>query len=508
MKKILYSLLILFVAAAVGGCNKDKTVSTGSISLDQPSLFVAAENYGAEISSSFTHSNIAEVEVYTTPLGWEADVFFDEDEELGVVRVYAPAKYYAGMDYTGEVVLRGETPDGGFTYAYLEVGMVNFVDLEAQGEQANSMIANEANTLYLFNPNLRGESSVEANTKATDCALLWRSSGAPIRGVEMYGGKIGFYTSPDEDDLDDDGDDDDLISGNAVIVALSESGVVLWSWHIWITDEAISEVTFGGETFMDRNIGALGTTNRDDEETLEAYGLYYQWGRKDPFVQPFYYNAAGAMDGYLYTTTSIISYGYYRANAATGFLGYATANPGSYIGGTEESNRDWLLPNHQNDDLWGGVSGEKSIYDPSPRGWRVPSAAELAALESASTITAASGDRVANDNSKDNYENLYAATFSDDSGVDNLFIAAGRRAYMNGSIQNYVPSSVDPSLRPWVGYYWSREAASNDSKGYKLAKGMRFYLDGGDEGSGDIIVESDIENYRAMGMQIRCVRNE
>ncbi|MFI3305054.1 MAG: FISUMP domain-containing protein [Rikenellaceae bacterium] len=512
MKKILFATLLFVIAAFVGGCQKDSGYTSGAISFDKSALYVATDNYGEELYSSFSHYNIVDVEIYSTPLGWEADVSFDEDDDYGMVTVYAPSKYYSGMDYTGSVVVRGETEDGSYTYAYLSVGMVDFVDLEETDQQANSMIASEPNTVYLFNPNIRGEgdSSYESSVKVTDCILLWRSAGSPIGGVMMYGNMVGFYTTPDSSDLDDDDDDEDLIQGNAVIAGISESGVVVWSWHIWVTDQAVGAVDFGGNTFMDRNIGALGNTNRDDEETLDTYGLYYQWGRKDPFIQPYYYNASGSMDAYLYNSSySVVSYAYYQSNAATGFLGYATANPAIFIGGTEESKRDWLLPSYQNDDLWGGVSGAKSIYDPSPRGWRVPTAAELAGLNN-STARADATDRYDDtiDNYKDNYENLYGAMFTDDNSADNLFVAAGRRAYMNGTIQNYIPLDVDSTFRPWVGYYWSNEAAANDSDGYKLAKGLRFYLTDGDDGTGNVAVESDIENYRAMGMQIRCVKNE
>ena len=66
--------------------------------------------------------------------------------------------------------------------------------------------------------------------------------------------------------------------GNAV-VALLRDGAVVWSWHLWVT-EAPQTVTYGnGMRFMDRNLGARGVRVGG----TEAYGMYYQWGRKDPF---------------------------------------------------------------------------------------------------------------------------------------------------------------------------------------------------------------------------------
>ncbi len=45
----------------------------------------------------------------------------------------------------------------------------------------------------------------------------------------------------------------------------------LWSWHLWITNYNPGAL---GQTTMDRNIGAMTTTDP---------GFYYQFGRKDPF---------------------------------------------------------------------------------------------------------------------------------------------------------------------------------------------------------------------------------
>ena len=66
--------------------------------------------------------------------------------------------------------------------------------------------------------------------------------------------------------------------GNALIAAVDASGKILWSWHIWVVSDNISDVDLGnGLILMDRNIGetsAAGTPRTS---------LLYQWGRKDPF---------------------------------------------------------------------------------------------------------------------------------------------------------------------------------------------------------------------------------
>lgn len=70
--------------------------------------------------------------------------------------------------------------------------------------------------------------------------------------------------------------------GNAVIAVKGADGVILWSWHIWVTDydpDRSRQTYASGVKVMDRNLGALSATPGD----VRALGLYYQLGRKDPF---------------------------------------------------------------------------------------------------------------------------------------------------------------------------------------------------------------------------------
>ena len=68
--------------------------------------------------------------------------------------------------------------------------------------------------------------------------------------------------------------------GNAVVFIKDPNGTIIWSWHIWVTNYNPNTDNFsaGGYTWMKRNLGAL---SYDTDES--CFGLYYQWGRKDPF---------------------------------------------------------------------------------------------------------------------------------------------------------------------------------------------------------------------------------
>lgn len=154
--------------------------------------------------------------------------------------------------------------------------------------------------------------------------------------------------------------------GNALIAAKDADGTILWSWHIWMTDEPQAQVYANNAgIMMDRNLGALSAVPGD----WTACGLVYQWGRKDPFT--------GACEDYKYTA------GYQPTAAASvqlpepvqsaptvGTIEYTVAHPTTFILELE-STRDWFYTADDKVDntRW---QAEKTIYDPCPAGWVVP----------------------------------------------------------------------------------------------------------------------------------------
>ena len=100
----------------------------------------------------------------------------------------------------------------------------------------------------------------------------------------------------------------------------------------------------------------------NERHDSRAMGMMYQWGRKDPFLGAVAYesNSQVVYDG--------LNYGSVEAGEETSTLSYATRNPSKAIMGQADGDGDWLSE-HDNT-LWGEV---KTIYDPCPRGWKVPS---------------------------------------------------------------------------------------------------------------------------------------
>ncbi len=149
--------------------------------------------------------------------------------------------------------------------------------------------------------------------------------------------------------------------GNAVVAVKNSSNNILWSWHIWVTN--YTPAPLGTGKFMDRNLGALGNT----ANTVEAKGLLYQWGRKDPF--PGSTTVGGTTEPTLYTVSGTTSVTKTPVSVANN-LANAVANPVTFYLGVA-SQTDWYTNGtNKNDALWGPSA--KTVYDPCPVGWRVP----------------------------------------------------------------------------------------------------------------------------------------
>lgn len=182
---------------------------------------------------------------------------------------------------------------------------------------------------------------------------------------------------------------DKIKVGNAIIAACDASGNVLWSWHIWFVSFSESDLEpdflpynlgwIPDDTYDERsvtvrisqtegngtNLSSTFTVSQSADSKTTNACLYYQWGRKDPF--PF-------------ATESSLAYTSGNQSLADGIL-----NPGVpyYSSVTNEWYRDvnddywwWTTYNHYSD-LWNGTT--KTIYDPSPAGYRVPTSTEMAA---------------------------------------------------------------------------------------------------------------------------------
>lgn len=235
--------------------------------------------------------------------------------------------------------------------------------------------------------------------------------------------------------------------GNAVIAGYNAKGVIVWSWHIWVNENRpaqlanaqeyytyrwdsngiyANEPRVKGHSFMVCNLGATGTLDElkgITKGSIKPYGVYYQWGRKDPFpstareepktfaqyIYPDVVNVYGNDAKLLPMNTTAGEVGSFQAikiDESTGNIEYSIKNPMVFMGtadinsfyilGDESSTHnpdlyvndgDWYWGH--NDCLWGGVpfaeadinynnlvanngAEYKSIFDPCPAGWILP----------------------------------------------------------------------------------------------------------------------------------------
>ena len=78
-------------------------------------------------------------------------------------------------------------------------------------------------------------------------------------------------------------------AGSAVVACIKD-GKIIWSWHIWVVDSYPWEQVNGLNTLpaMNRNLGAAKTPTTgnlvaENLPDVNEMGMYYQYGRKDPF---------------------------------------------------------------------------------------------------------------------------------------------------------------------------------------------------------------------------------
>ena len=366
--------------------------------------------------------------------------------------VYPAMSYtYRALAHSVRCVKEGTTPT--------EPVAVNL----SQSGAANSYIVSDAGK-YKFST-VKGNSS-ESVGAVSSAEVLWETFGTDVtpnvgdlvKNVSYKDGEVTFQTA------------DTFKEGNAVIAAKNASGKILWSWHIWLTDQPAKQVYYNGAgAMMDRNLGATSATPGD----VGALGLLYQWGRKDPFL-----GSSSISDDVEAKSTgtwpSAVS-----SNSANGTIEYAVSHPTTFI--TSQSNNcDWYYTGSLSTDntRWTTSSSSKSIYDPCPQGWHVPdggyNGAWSMALGSSQSFTVASLYNSINEGMN------FSGKFGSDQTI--WYPASGYRSDLAGGLDNVGNS----------GSYWS--ASHNGYYAYY----HYIYYNG-------YVHPSSYDN-RAYGYSVRCVQ--
>jgi|GEM_PF-3768371 len=243
--------------------------------------------------------------------------------------------------------------------------------------------------------NYSGTRIDESNYKFTPFSadVLWQSTNGVITNAAVTPGSDGMsYVTFTVDKTN-------LQQGNAVIAARDASrtsGTVMWSWHLWITDATLTDTN---NDFLTQNLGWVSssdsynhypartvqlritqTNELSDAEPVfitvnQTEGnvdidpsagscLYYQWGRKDPFR-----GSDITSNSKLITTNGGAPLYLSIQNPSTPILYYNYYGSDTYDWTSDHYNVLW---NARYSTQQISTPVEKSVYDPSPYGFRAP----------------------------------------------------------------------------------------------------------------------------------------
>ena len=152
--------------------------------------------------------------------------------------------------------------------------------------------------------------------------------------------------------------------GNALISVADRYGEIIWSWHIWCTNmpkDVTHTNVFGKQfTMQDRNIGA---TSINPNEVTKTSGMFYQWGRKDPFIP------SKDLKATMIKNPSNDIYGAVM-NPTLPFK--MSTNTFEWYNGVLSKIDHTLWGNPDYENVHPLTEYQKSIYDPCPVGYMVP----------------------------------------------------------------------------------------------------------------------------------------
>lgn len=227
------------------------------------------------------------------------------------------------------------------------IDLSTYIDLSAEGTANCYLIQGAGN--YKFKAVIGNLDASVGNVKKTE--VLWETFGTDVMPnvgdlIKEVGYKNGYvyFSTPET-----------FRNGNASIAVRNSKDVILWSWHIWCSEEGWNDHVYANNAgiMMDRNLGATSATPGD----VGALGLFYQGGRKDPFM------GSCALSG----TTLAASTGTWKTEKGLDETSFVEENPMIWAS-------EWygISANYG----WHTSELDKGFYDPCPVGYRVPDGGE------------------------------------------------------------------------------------------------------------------------------------
>ena len=321
--------------------------------------------------------------------------------------INAPGTYSLPLVY-GNAVKNGE-PNTGAYKTDLQTGVLRNLTNHLDAPITNP---------YIYN---------NANCTPKDAVLVWQDERDLVTNVAL---------AADGHSLTFEVPQASIKQGNAIVAVRDASNRIMWSWHIWVTDfvpglaptitdkydlyethrdKVVTNIAGKQYTFMGVYIGwcdnilvydarsvkvryfqpstgasTIVTFTQKSRTVNQGNNTYFGWGRKDPMLGGVLDVSGSLNDKPHYVQTS--TYRFAKSTTGKVTIGKAIQTPYIYYnGGTSPYN--WCTSLYEN--MWANLYDDevfKTIYDPSPVGYRVPEAAAFSAFTySGSTVTGASG---------------------------------------------------------------------------------------------------------------------
>lgn len=345
----------------------------------------------------------------------------------------------------------------------------------------------ENNAAYQgFKDYLNRTISSSSITGADNAVLVWSDGFFMFKDIHLDAAKQNLVFTIDPDYMQ---------QANAVLAVRDANNRIMWSWHIWVTERPVYTQTHtlqdlfnSSNTYelMQCNLGWVdgkmvyynqrdltfrftqAGSGKTDELKVTQEGAtfdykdvgstYYQWGRKDPLV------ALKNWDSYRYEDYRLHETGdpdyVYRYETGPTTIGDAIQHPNVFYTRGTTGGADWNgdhTPTLWNADADGGTlestTSVKTIYDPSPRGFKVPIPRAFAIW-----VNGHDGDESTKGELNgyvfgDDVHNKYRVyPQANGSGTEIPLTATGQRADIGGKLEVY---EQDRPLKAEVGGLWS-----------------------------------------------------
>ena len=242
-------------------------------------------------------------------------------------------------------------------------------------------------------------------TGADDAVLVWSDGFFMFKDIHLDATKQNLVFTIDSNYMQ---------QANAVLAVRDASNRIMWSWHIWVTERPVyterhilqdyfddsntyqlmqcnlgwvdgkmvyynqRDLTFRFTQAGSGNTAELKVTQEGATFDYKDVGsTYYQWGRKDPLV------ALKNWDSYRYEDYRLHETGdpdyVYQVKTGPTTIGDAIQHPNVFYTRGTTGGADWngdhtttLWNARDNGGTIESITSVKTIYDPSPRGFKVP----------------------------------------------------------------------------------------------------------------------------------------